>query len=215
MGIAERKEREREQRWNDIVDAAERVFFSKGVWIATMDDVAEAAELSKGTLYLYFKSKEELYFAINLRGLHILADLFRKAVEQGKTGLEKTFLIGNAFVQFSREHADYFNALSYYEIKDVDYSDSGSVACLCDQAGGEVIGILVGAIHIGIGDGSIRPDLDPAKTAMILWGVTSGVIQLVAQKGEHMQQRHGLPMDTLIDEAFRLIRCVLERKDSP
>jgi AcrR family transcriptional regulator len=212
MGIVERKEREKEQRRNDIIDAAERVFFSKGVWIATMDDVAESVELSKGTLYLYFKSKEELYFAINLRGLNILSDLFRKAFEQGRTGLEKTFMIGKAFLEFSKVHPDYFNALSYYEIKDVDYSVPDSVACLCDELGGEVIGILVEAIKKGIEDGSIHPDLDPMKTAMILWGQTSGIIELVIMKGKHLQERHGFPMDTIVEEAFRLMRCILERK---
>lgn len=212
MGIQERKGREKEQRRSDIVDAAERVFFSKGVWTATMDDVAEAAELSKGTLYLYFKNKEELYYAINYRGLRILIDLFNKAALQGKTGLEKTFLIGRAFLHFSREQTDYFNALSYYEVKDVDYSESDSVACLCDAAGNEAIGILVEAIKVGIEDGSIQPDLDPDKTALILWGLTSGMIQLVTLKGPHLQERHGFPMDTLVDESFRLIRCILEKK---
>ena len=61
MGIAERKEREKEQRRKAILDAAEKVFFEKGLKYSTMDDVAEEAELSKGTLYLYFKNKEELF----------------------------------------------------------------------------------------------------------------------------------------------------------
>jgi AcrR family transcriptional regulator len=212
MGIAERKEREKEQRRKEIVDAAEQVFFSKGVWTATMDDVAEAAELSKGTLYLYFKNKEELYFAINLRGLHILIDLFKRASEQGRTGLEKSLLIGRAFLQFSEEHAKYFNALSYYKVNDVDYSEADSVACLCDEAGHIAIGILIEAIQSGIIDGTIQPELDPHKTAMILWGMVSGVIELVTLKGPHLQERHGFPMNTLVDESFRMIRCVLEKK---
>ncbi|MDL1893205.1 helix-turn-helix transcriptional regulator, partial [Sphingobacteriales bacterium CHB3] len=52
MGIIERKEREKEQRREEIVTAAEKIFFEKGLAIATMDEIAEAAELSKGTLYL-------------------------------------------------------------------------------------------------------------------------------------------------------------------
>ena len=212
MGIPERKEREKEQRRKEIVDAAERVFFSKGVWTATMDDVAEAAELSKGTLYLYFKNKEELYYAINLRGIHILIDLFKKASEQGSTGLEKTFMIGRAFLRFSEEHGDYFNALSYYEINDVDYSEADSVACLCDEAGHTAIGILVEAIQSGIHDGTVRPELDPEKAAMILWGMVSGIIELVTRKGPHLQKRHGFPMNTLVDDAFSMIRCILEKK---
>jgi TetR/AcrR family transcriptional regulator len=212
MGIAERKVREKEQRRNDIVDAAERIFFSKGVWTATMDDVATAAELSKGTLYLYFKNREELYYAINLRGLRILNGIFTEAFRKGRNGLEKVFFIGRAFLRFSREHPDYFNALSYYEIKDVDYSVADSVACLCDDAGNSAIGILVDAIRTGIEDGTVRPDLDPAKAAIILWGMTSGVIQLVTLKGRHLQDRHVFPMETLVDDAFGMIRCTLERK---
>ena len=50
LGVAERKEREKERRREDIVNAAAKVFFNKGVDHATMDDVAEAAELSKATL---------------------------------------------------------------------------------------------------------------------------------------------------------------------
>jgi len=212
MGITERKEREKEQRRREIVDAAEKVFFSKGVKSATMDDVAAEAELSKGTLYLYYKNKDELYYAVNLRGFRILIDLFREASEQGKTGIEKTHLIGRAFFRFSREHADYFNALSYYEVSDVDYSEADSEACSCDQAGMTVIEILVEAIRTGIQDGSIRADLDPFRTAMLLWGMSSGVIQLVTQKGEHLRERHGFPMDALVEDTFGMIRCMLEKK---
>jgi len=50
MGIVERRQREKEQRRSAIIDAAEAVFFSKGLEIATMDDVAEEAELSKRKL---------------------------------------------------------------------------------------------------------------------------------------------------------------------
>ena len=46
MGVAERREREREQRRARIIDAAERVFFRLGPLASTMDDVAVEAELS-------------------------------------------------------------------------------------------------------------------------------------------------------------------------
>ena len=57
MGVVERKEREKELRSESIIDAAERIFFNKGFEHATMNDVAEEAELSKGALYLYFHAK--------------------------------------------------------------------------------------------------------------------------------------------------------------
>ena len=72
MGIQERKERERERRRQQIIVAAKRVFSNKGFNKATMEDIATEAELSPGTLYLYFKNKEELYASLSIRILQYL-----------------------------------------------------------------------------------------------------------------------------------------------
>jgi AcrR family transcriptional regulator len=72
MGIQERKERERERRRQQIIVAAKRVFSDKGYAKATMEDIAKEAELSPGTLYLYFKNKDELYASLSLRILQYL-----------------------------------------------------------------------------------------------------------------------------------------------
>lgn len=72
MGIQERKERERERRRQQIIVAAKRVFTAKGFTKATMEDIAKEAELSPGTIYLYFKNKDELYASLSLRILQYL-----------------------------------------------------------------------------------------------------------------------------------------------
>jgi AcrR family transcriptional regulator len=72
MGIRERKEREKERRRQQIMVAAKKVFTDKGFSKATMDDIASEAELSPGTIYLYFKNKEELYASLSLRILQYL-----------------------------------------------------------------------------------------------------------------------------------------------
>lgn len=72
MGIKERKSREREMRRQQILVAAKRIFSQKGYEKATMEDIAREAELSAGTLYLYFKSKDELYASLCLRVLRFI-----------------------------------------------------------------------------------------------------------------------------------------------
>jgi len=72
VGIRERKAREKERRRQQIIVAAKRVFSKKGFNKATMEDIAAEAELSPGTLYLYFKNKEELYASLSLRILQYL-----------------------------------------------------------------------------------------------------------------------------------------------
>lgn len=70
MGIEEREERERqiqrELRRGQIMAAAKKVFSAKGFNGATMEDIAREAELSSGTLYLYFRGKDELYATVNV-----------------------------------------------------------------------------------------------------------------------------------------------------
>ena len=73
MGIQERKEREKERRRQQIIVAAKRVFSVKGFSKATMEDIAKEAELSPGTIYLYFKNKDELYASLSLRILQYLS----------------------------------------------------------------------------------------------------------------------------------------------
>ncbi len=72
MGIQERKERERERRRQQIMVAAKRVFSDRGFNKTTMEDIAREAELSPGTLYLYFKNKDELFSSLSIRILQYL-----------------------------------------------------------------------------------------------------------------------------------------------
>jgi TetR/AcrR family transcriptional regulator len=205
MGITERREREKDQRRNDIIDAAEKVFFSKGLEHATMDDVAEGAELSKGTLYLYFNSKEELYLSIHLRGNRILKGMFEQAVAKHTTGIEKTRAIGLAYFDFFYRYPDYFNALIYYESHHILSANDDSVAAACLREGKTTLDILVQSIITGINDGSMRKNIDPLKTAISLWGQSTGIIQLVAMRKNLFQGQYALSVKDIITYTFDLI----------
>lgn len=216
MGIRERKKREKKQRQKAIIDAAEKVFFSKGFDTATMDDVAEQSELSKGTLYLYFKNKGDLYLAIILRGLEILTEKFAAAVKTPHTGIDKVHAIGQAYISFYRTHPDYFQAMSSWEPHTRDINQDSAYALACLNQGDKTLEILAEALQKGIDDGSIRPDLSPAKTAVILWGQTTGILQLISSKEKHMKDKfkqygYKSPQD-IIDYAFDLTRQLLEIK---
>jgi len=211
VGIAERREREKEQRKNDIVDAAERIFFKKGHENATMDDVANEAELSKGTLYLYFKNKEDLYLAIHLRGNKILHSLFEKAVKKEKTGIGKTRSIGEAYVEYFNKYPDYFNAMLYYESREIDFDDKDSIAIECLIEGKATLELLIESIVIGIKDGSIRSDIEPVKTAISLWGQTTGILQIASLKEKIVLAKHfSISAQEVIDYNFELIYQALK-----
>ncbi len=104
MGIPERKEREKEHRREEIIDAAQKIFFQKGLIVATMDEIAEAAELSKGTLYLYYKSKEDLYLAVMARGIDVLYEMFRDVFSAGRPTLTSIANLGEVYYEFFKQH---------------------------------------------------------------------------------------------------------------
>jgi AcrR family transcriptional regulator len=210
MGIAERRQREKEQRRNDILDAAEEVFFSKGLNLATMDDVAEQAELSKGTLYLYFQSKEELFLGIACRALTLLRDMFEKAVIKYSTGIEQTRAIGEAYYNYSKRYSNYFDMIIHYELSKMENVDSESLAAQCHKLGQNVMQVVATAIGNGIKDGTIRADLEPLKTAFLLQGTSTGIIQLIAREKEHIEQFEDFAAEELMENFMGMMYHALK-----
>ncbi len=177
MSTAERKEREKAMRSDAIVQAAEKLFFSRGFESVTMDDIAKEAELAKGTLYLYFDKKEDLYFAIVLRGFRIMNAMFKEAVSAKKTGLDKAYAIGVAFYDFLKKHPDYFKAFDQMTCERLE-SVGDETAAEIDRLNRGALDLLAGSIAAGIEDGSIRRDVDPVKTAIFLIEASQAMITL-------------------------------------
>lgn len=216
MGITERREREKEQRQNAIIDAAEKVFFSKGVENATMDEVAEVAELSKGTLYIYFENKEDLYHAIILRGLNILHSLFEKAAANEEKGIDKLTAFGQAYFHFYQKYPHYLNAMMHHEGQkvDIDGNENNPYVHLCVEAGNRLFGFMQEAVKIGIQDGSLRKDLDPLLVSVVLWGHSNGIMQLIETKGDMFKKMMGIKSEDVMAYSYQLMRCYLENKQS-
>ena len=204
MGVAERRLREKEQRRTSIINAAEKVFFAKGVDSATMDEVAETAELSKGLLYFYFKNKDDLCHAIVHRGLSILGTLFREALQAHDRGIDQVMAIGQAYVRFGREYQDYFRMMSWFENQHVDHSDPDTFSNACEEEGDQDIELVALAVKNGLEDGTIRSDLDPLETAIILWAQTHGLVQILQYK--EVKLRHRVDTDALLRKTFEFIK---------
>ncbi len=182
MGITERKEREKEHRRNEIIDAAERVFFKKGIENSTMDEVAEEAELSKGTLYLYFKSKEDLQFAISIRGSDILADMLNKCISPGKPGNANLLEMAASFIDFSKKHKNYFQLFLFFQtnnLEELKIDRHQLEKYMREQSPLARVNECVGK---GIRDGSLRDDIPLEVLAATLWSQMMGILVVLEHK---------------------------------
>src|SRR5262245_2331277 len=130
--IAERRQEEKERRRAEILDAAEAVTASVGWDAMTMDQVARKARLSRALVYVYFKDKADLLFAIAERGLASLRQYFLDAVAQHTRGLDKLVATGRAYIAFSRDQPVYFDVLARSELlrPDMTNMQANEQACL-------------------------------------------------------------------------------------
>lgn len=212
MGTEERKAREKERRRNQIIDAAEEIIFSKGLEQATMDEIAEEAELSKGTLYLYFKNKNELYLAITQRGSDILNKRFVKIFAGGHdhTGIELIRLLGETYLNFVRENPDYFKAFMYYEsLSDLEELQKSDYAQTCEENRREALNFMIRALQIGMQDSTIDDSYDPKELAAVIWSSTRGITTMSHMRGigHHfeMLDEMNIPVGSLFESFLKLV----------
>lgn len=209
------KEIRKKQRYEAIIDAAEKVIFSKGLEDASMDMVAKEAQLGKGTLYLYFKSKNDLYRAILYRAFLTLRKKFLEALKENekkgqKTGLEGLKTILAVYLQFYHQSKDYFNAILYFQ-NDLFNLDTADEKIYLEE-GISAIELVMLQIDKGKEDGSLREDLDTAVAAYTFWGQTMGVMQLVQKKMIIVEHYHQLKAEQLIQQHFQIIVEFLAKK---
>ncbi len=184
MGIAERKERERLKRRTDIVDAAEKIFFTRGVENSTMDEVAAEAELSKGTLYLYFKSRDDLQFAIFMRGTDILMKMMREEISKENDGYTNLVSLAGSFIRFARGYPDYFNFFMHFEsnrMGELNVSEEQIQVYLKEQS---PLALVSEQVLQGIADKSLRDDLPPEVFSATLWSQMLGVLLVLKNKAD-------------------------------
>jgi TetR/AcrR family transcriptional regulator len=203
MGIAERREREREQRRLDIISAAEKVFFSRGYSAATMDEIAQEAELSRGTLYLYFKGKDEVHREIVANGMNMLFDLIKAGIDEGSTGMAKLGVIWDSCIKFSKEYADYCDAYIHYEAKEVHFSSEEELEQWLNRY--KVIGLTIRTIEEGMTDGSVRQDMTPSTLTLLFWTQITGAIQYVRFKKALIRNLLKIPPDEFLKYCRRLV----------
>ncbi len=181
MGVKERRIREKQIRQKQILDAAKELFFHHGFAATSMNQIARKVELSKGTLYLYFKNKEELYISLLIEGMGLLNRTFFKALVDKKTWHEKLAAIGWAYYQFSIDYQQFFHINFQFHHGEITQNISDDLFQRCAEAGVTSLNFLANAISQGMALNEIKKD-DPMAVAVVLWGSLTGIILLYEGK---------------------------------
>ena len=165
-------------RRQQIMDAAKKVFASKGFGGATIENIAEEAEFSPATLYLYFKSKDELLASLNLKMLQTLIakmehvrDKKRLSPEKKIRALEKAL-----YEVYLTDPLNVVNVLRF-QSKERLRNLSPELASRIRDCTQKYMKAIAEIFEDGIKEGSFL-DRHPAAFADIVWGLFTGLVLL-------------------------------------
>lgn len=185
-GTTERKERKRAEREDRILRAAEQLILAKGFSETSVDDIAAKADVSKGAVYLHYRTKDDIYFSIATKALTIMRDMFLKAAKQEAIGLEKFKAIGYSFYEYTKKYPDYANIL--YDVSAPKLCHLLASEEHCQSLSDEIGQIMISSIELGKKDESIRPDVDPMAAAIIISSSLQGLLKTVLSNRERMDE---------------------------
>lgn len=204
MGVKERREREKEMRQQQILDAAKRVFSAKGFRSATMEDIAREAELSPGALYTYFNKKDDLYASLNIQVLEALidgAEALRRRTDIGTA--EKIPAIMDMFLEVYESEPLIFASLfnlqcgrDFWNLSDEIYT---RINALTEESCRATSRIIEDAIR----EKAVM-DAHPMALTDIVWGLFSGLVlwdeskRLSNPRKDFLKQTARLGMDIFL-----------------
>ncbi len=174
-----------------------------------MDDIAKETELARGTLYLYFKNKDDIYIAIAIRGSKILNQMFREGFQEGKTGVEKIRSLISAFCEFNKKYPGYYAA--YYYSRMFDFKAFPELEEL-KRIRMDTSGMVVESLREGIKDGTVRKDIDPLKATLVLTSSMISVLTLTPVM-EMLLKSNELTHDELINYATGMMLRSIENAE--
>ena len=205
MGISDRKKREKEQRKTQIIEAAENLFYLKGYSATTMQEIADMAELSKGTLYLYFKNKEELLLEVGNKAAESMQSIAEEALKGKETGRERFEALIWANITWYKKHPEQFNLFSDAMQHLRPYIDDPENLKKVVEHDEKYAQMAITAVEQGLEDRSISNIKSPFDHVMVVSVLQWGLLQFLKDKGDIIERMYGYNLDEIIKYAHEVL----------
>lgn len=174
-----------------------------------MNDIAQEAEMARGTLYQYFKNKDDIYAAIALRAALMIKEKFQNLLSDDTTGIEKIRGICRFYYDFYKEHPGYYQAYYHSGMFEIDGSKTlkkmQKIRKISFQG-------AVDAVKDGIKDGSLREGIDPVVTTLYLLATANNVNNISPVTQMYMDE-YGLTHDDLFNQTVEMSIRAIENKN--
>ncbi len=178
-GYKSRREREKEQRRQNILKAAKRLFIERGFKSVTVANIAEKAELSKGAIYLYFSSKEEIYAQILLTDIERFHREISQIFNGGKSAADILLDFADAYIDIFLKEPEQFRILMNFMLQADTLNLSSETRRQIISEMNRTISLIEKILQYGVDSGELTlRKQDIRKMRNVLWGLLNGIISL-------------------------------------
>jgi TetR/AcrR family transcriptional regulator len=206
MEKLDRKVREHLTHRKEILSAAERLFAAKGFFPTTMSKIAQEAEFGTGTLYKYFKSKEDLYFTLIDEKTAEINDSVKGELSRGMSAIERIEKILRIQFEFIERNRDFFR-IYISERSRFEWTVKEDLGKRIHEKMVSYIHLLAQVMKQGIKDGAFKPK-DPMDLAHALVGIVNSFVfeWLIAPRPYPLHSKVDTVLDIFLRGAQRIER---------
>jgi len=187
----------------NILDAARRLLLEKGIAQTTMDDISKEADYSKSTVYVYFKSKDEIYDYIVLEQFELLKAAVGEVLYQAPGFPEGYFAICAVMTEAYERYPLFFEGiLSEVAIPD---DDADGVLAKIHKVGEDIDKIIGDYMNGCAAAGQISLDIPPLRAVFIIWSGIAGIIAMAHKKEAYINKALGVTKEIFMQDGFCML----------
>ncbi len=194
MSTKDRKLIEKENRRESILAAAETVMTTHGIHGLSIDLIANETQLAKGTIYLYFKSKEEILSILSMKARKLLFKEFQKIEKSDATPIEQLKDLIKENYAFYKKEPLYYDLVSLYEVNNT-LTETEEM----HESGQEIADLIIKIAVRAKEEGTLNPNINPLYFSFCIWGMTVGVFQLIKVRGALMNEKMNVSEEDLLN----------------
>jgi len=200
LGSPEKRKKEKENKKNNILKAARKLFFDRGFKFVTVDSIAAKAGVSKGSIYLYFDSKEEIYAQVLITDNIELNKNIKIFSTKEAPAAELLLEFSQIYINYFLEHNELFRILMTFMLQTEQMNLTQEQNSELIRTTNDNIRAISAIIQKGIDSGEFSPAIDIRQAQNAIWGLFNGIISLYLFMGNPAKRAdriHTLVKDSL------------------
>lgn len=189
MGLLERRIKEKDSRKKQILKSARVLFFKKGFNRVTVDEIAKSSELGKGSIYLYFDSKEEIYAHILLNDIDNFNRQVSVLLEKESTASDLLTEFSYIYIDFFLSDSELFRILMSYMLQPAKMNLPEKLNSQILNANARSIDVIGKILQLGMESKEFSDKINLKQNQNAFWGLLNGIISLYIFSGAQTKRR--------------------------